>query len=155
MPTLHLIAGPVGGGKTTLALALVKQTRGVHFSIDEWMATLFMPDAPQPITYPWAIERVHRCEAAMIKLWPRLFALDIHVIADLGFYRRAHRDRIRAIGRELGVDVRTHLADAPLEVRRERVRERNRGSATFTVEVSDQMFDAGNAMWEPLGDDER
>jgi hypothetical protein len=40
-------------------------------------------------------------------------------------------------------------------VRRERVRERNRGSATFSIEVDDATFDWAESYYEPLGDDER
>ena len=62
-PLFHLVAGPTGAGKTTFALALTERLGGVRFSIDEWMTTLFWPDAPAALDYAWAIERVNRCEA--------------------------------------------------------------------------------------------
>ena len=47
MPTVHLIEGPVGAGKSTYASALARRTNGVHIALDEWFAALFSPDRSQ------------------------------------------------------------------------------------------------------------
>ena len=47
-----------------------------------------------------------------------------------------------------------HIVDAPPEVRRERVRARNRGGDTHTIDVDDGTFDWAEAYFDPLGDDE-
>jgi len=46
--------------------------------------------------------------------------------------------------------IETHLLDLPRDVRRERVRLRNQGSATYTVEVDAAMFDWAEGYYEPL-----
>jgi predicted kinase len=48
--------------------------------------------------------------------------------------------------------VKTHVVDAPVEVRRERVRARNAGDAT--IQVDDTTFTWAEGYFEPLGDDE-
>ena len=47
-PLIHLICGSTGAGKTTYAKALAAKLGAVHFSIDQWMATLYWPDASTP-----------------------------------------------------------------------------------------------------------
>ncbi len=46
MPTVHLIEGPVGAGKSTFSADLAARTRGVHIALDAWFAKLFSPDRP-------------------------------------------------------------------------------------------------------------
>ncbi len=50
--------------------------------------------------------------------------------------------------------MQMHVLDVPREVRRERVRLRNQGSATYTVDVDDAMFDWAESYYEPLADAE-
>ena len=63
MTILHLICGASGAGKTSYALGLCDRLGALHLSIDDWMVTLFGPDAPDPPQWPWIAERVARCEA--------------------------------------------------------------------------------------------
>src|SRR5580704_10305241 len=63
---VHLICGSTGAGKTTYALRLSEQLGAVRFSIDEWMATLFWMDTPQPLDPAWSVERFSRC---MTQIW--------------------------------------------------------------------------------------
>lgn len=39
-PLIHLVAGSTGAGKTTYARKLCAEIGALHFSIDQWMATL-------------------------------------------------------------------------------------------------------------------
>ncbi len=59
----HLVCGSTGAGKTTYSVALAEREGGVHFAIDEWMATLFGPEAPATPDFGWIVARVGRCEA--------------------------------------------------------------------------------------------
>jgi predicted kinase len=152
MAAVHLIFGPVGAGKTTYGRQLAAERGAAFFCLDEWMATLFMMDAPNPITLEWALPRTQRCEQGIWNVARQLLALDVDVILELGFFTREQRARIRELA--AGIEIETHVLDVPREVRRERVRLRNQGSATFTVEVDDAMFDWAEGYYEPLTDDE-
>jgi predicted kinase len=135
MATIHLLFGPVGSGKTTHGRALAAELGAAFFCLDEWMAALFMMDAPVPLAR-------------------QLIALGVDVVHELGFFKRAQRDRVRALVAGAGVEASVHVLEVPREVRRERVRARNQGSTTFTIEVDDAMFDWAEAYDEPLGEDE-
>lgn len=150
-----MLCGPVGSGKTTYGRAYAAERGAALFCLDEWMAALFMMDAPQPITLTWALPRTERAERQIWTVARQFLALGHDVVLELGFFRRAQRDRFRALAAEADVAVQVHAIDAPREVRRERVRARNRGGATYTVEVDDAMFDWAEGYYEPLDTDER
>jgi predicted kinase len=46
MPTVHLIHGYLGTGKTTRAKKLAEEVKGVRFNPDEWMVRLYGDDPP-------------------------------------------------------------------------------------------------------------
>jgi predicted kinase len=142
--TIHFVFGRVGAGKTTYARTL----GGVFFCLDEWMANLFTMDAPQPLTLEWMMPRVLRAERQIWAVAQQVVAAGVDVVMELGFFTREQRDRARG----LAPNARIHFVDAPAEVRRDRVRARNRAGAT--IEVDDATFDWAERYFEPLGDDE-
>jgi predicted kinase len=151
--TVHLVFGRVGAGKTTYARAYASEHRAMLFCLDVWMANLYMMDAPQPLSLEWMISRVERAERQIWAIAEQILATGTDVVFELGFFARSQRDRIRAMA--AGHPVQAHVVDAPVEVRRERVRARKRGSETYTIEVDDAMFDWAERYFEALGDDEQ
>lgn len=149
MPTIHLIEGPVGAGKSTFAYRLSRERGAPRLVLDDWMARLFRPDRPDEGLWPWYQARKDRCIDQIWDVTEELLDLDSDVVLELGLVQRAAREafyaRVDAAGRELRVLV----LDAPREVRRERVRRRNtaRGE-TFAMEVSDEVFEQASDAWE-------
>jgi predicted kinase len=155
MPTVHLICGPTGAGKTTYATALAHRTRGVRFSIDEWMACLFLADRPAELSMTWAIERAARCEVQIWRVADQLLAGGTDVVFDVGLSKREHRDRFRMRAAQVGASSKLHYLDVDADTRRERVRLRNEQRAgTFLFEVTDTMFNFMENLFEAPGDDE-
>ena len=154
MATVHLVFGPVGSGKTTFGRAFAAEHDAVFFCLDEWMATLFMMDAPQPITLDWALPRTQRCERQIWAVARQLLGQGSDVVLELGFFKREQRNAIRDLVRGEGFELAVHVLDVPREVRRERVRLRNQGSATLTVEVDDAMFDWAESYYDALDETE-
>ena len=153
MSTVHLICGSIGAGKTTYAAALAERTRAVHFSIDAWMANLFLSDLPTSSDVPWALERTARCELQMWAVADRILALQLDVVFDLGLSRRDQRDRVRLRVASTGAEMKLHYLDVDRATRQERIRRRNtEGSGAY--EVSDAMFDFMESWFEPPADDE-
>ena len=147
--TLNVIFGPSGAGKTLYANAFARREKAVAFILDDWMARMFGPDMPEPLQYDWMIERVGRCEAQIWSVAAGVMATGTSVILDIGLMRRADRDRVREIAEGAGLPLQVHFVDAPPEVRRARVMERNviRGEG-FAIDVPPDMFDFIEGVYE-------
>lgn len=147
--TLNVIFGPCGAGKTTYAHAFARREKAVAFILDDWMARMFGPDMPEPIQYDWMIERVGRCEGQIWATAAGVLATGTSVILDIGLMRRADRARVREIAEATGLPLQFHFVDAPQEVRRARVLDRNvvRGES-FAIEVTPDLFDFIEGVYE-------
>ncbi|MGA3124186.1 MAG: ATP-binding protein [Polyangiaceae bacterium] len=155
MPTVHLICGSTGAGKTTYAMALARRTKGVRFSIDEWMSQLFIADRPDPPTLAWALERIDRCEQQMWAIADQLIERGVDVVFDLGLSRSDHRDRIRFRAAQTRADSKLHYLDVSRERRWARITQRNRERPiTYSFELTEAMFDFMETWFEPPTDDE-
>ena len=70
-------------------------------------------------------------------------------VLELGLVQLADREDFYRRVDGTDYELRVYLIDAPLEVRRQRVRERNRQkSETYKMEVSDEVFDLANGFWQ-------
>jgi len=147
--TLNVIFGPCGAGKTTYAHTFARREKAVAFILDDWMARMFGPDMPEPIQYDWMLERVGRCEAQIWATAAGVLATGTSVILDIGLMRRADRARVREIAEATELPLQFHFVDAPPEVRRARVVDRNvvRG-ASFAIEVTPDLFDFIEGVYE-------
>ena len=147
--TLNVIFGPCGAGKTTYAHTFARREKAVAFILDDWMARMFGPDMPEPIQYDWMLERVGRCEAQIWATAAGVLAAGTSVILDIGLMRRADRARVREIAEATDLPLQFHFVDAPKEVRRARVLDRNvvRGES-FAIEVTPDLFDFIEGVYE-------
>jgi predicted kinase len=147
--TLNLVFGPIGAGKTTYAHALARREGAVAFVLDEWGARLFGPDVQGPLDFGWMLERLARCNALIWSTATDVLGAGTSVVLDLGLMRREQRERIRRLAQDAGLSVQWHFVDASQAVRRARVAGRNETKGeTFVSEVSPQMFDMIEAMYE-------
>lgn len=153
--TLNVVFGPSGAGKTTYTLAFARREKAVAFVLDEWMARLFGPDLPDPIVYEWMLERVARVESQIWSAAASVLATGTPVILDIGLMARADRARVREIAEGAGLALQFHYVTASQETRRARVATRNvvRGE-NFAIEVSPEMFDFIEGVWEAPTPDE-
>ncbi len=161
MPRVHLICGSTGAGKTTYAAALSERIRGVRFSIDDWMANLFLADRPDPSSLDWALQRIDRCERQIWTIAEQLLARDVDVVLDFGFSTLDQRDRCRMRVAQTVAESKLHYLDVSLETRRKRVLQRSQATPrtprmprTHVFEVTEVMFEAMEGLFEPPTDDE-
>ena len=148
--TLNVIFGPCAAGKTTYARALARRERAVAFVLDEWGARLFGPDLQGPIEFAWMLERLARCNALIWSTAEAVLAAGTSVVLDTGGMRRADRERIRQMAQAKNLSLQWHFVDAPQEVRRARVADRNAAKGeTFVAEVTPEMFEMLEAVYEP------
>lgn len=147
---IHLICGSTGAGKTTYALKLSKTLGAVHFSIDEWMVSLYGPDAPQPMDWRWISTRVRRCEDLIAAMALQTARRGTPIVFDLSFLRTADRAHFAQMARDAGVPVRLHYVDVDPVERWRRVTERNeRKGETYRLTVTRSMFDGIESIWQP------
>jgi predicted kinase len=123
---IHLVCGSTGAGKTTYAKRLAESLGAIYFSIDEWMATLFWPDAPQPLDPRWALARIDRCNAQIWTMVRQVAGRDVPCVLDLGFAGAAQRASFRRLSIEAGLSAQLHFIDAPPKERWRRVQVRNK-----------------------------
>ena len=140
---IHIVFGSQGAGKTTYARQVAKETaRSTRFSIDEWMGEIFGPDLPKPMSLPWIMERVQRCER---RIWSTASEIAEHggnVVLDLGFMKVGDRSKFLELAEARGLPAQLHFVTAPHDQRRSRVMSRNESKgATFAFEVTPAMFD--------------
>ena len=148
--TVHMVCGAPAAGKTTYSTALAERDGGVRFSIDEWMQTLFGPDAPQPLTPDWMWERVARCEAQIVSTALACAGQGCAPVLDMGFIRRDQRERVAARVRAAGLICELHWLDVDGEERWRRTAARNAArGATFSFEVTRPMFDYIETIHQP------
>ncbi|MCM2256373.1 MAG: ATP-binding protein [Vicinamibacteria bacterium] len=152
---IFLIVGPVGAGKSTLAQRLAVEHRAVRLTLDEWMTTLFRPDRPNDGVIGWYVERARRCVDQIWRVANDVLATDTDVILEIGLLQRHQREDIYARARERGIELTLIVVDAPRDLRRQRVMERNHEQgSTFSVVVPLEFFERASDLWEPPGDDE-
>ncbi|MFC4454931.1 ATP-binding protein [Deinococcus sonorensis] len=139
--TVHLIYGPQGAGKSTLAAQLAREHGAVSFSIDEWMKRLYLPDLTPATSLEWVLERTRRCEGLIWSVCLQVLPHGTDVVLDLGPLRREDRQRLRALAQTAGVAVQAHFVDAQLDERRRRVFGRNQQQGENSAfAVSPEMF---------------
>lgn len=149
IPTVHLIHGYLGAGKTTFACNLERDLPAIRFTHDEWMARLYGEDPPVndfPVYY-------RRVSDQIGTLWPRCLELGVDVVLDLNFWSRAQRDSTRATALTLGANVVLYRLICAEEEAWRRIDDRNR-RLEGNLFIDRNTFNVLQTRFEPLGDDE-
>jgi predicted kinase len=146
---VFLLLGPVGAGKSTHALELAGKHRAVRLTLDDWMVRLYSPDRPDTGVVEWYQERARRAVAQIWAVTTALVECGVNVVLELGLIVRREREQFYALVRNAHVRLTLVVVDAPRDVRRERVQERNRTrGATFSMHVPDAVFELASDLWE-------
>ena len=150
MPTIHLMHGFVGSGKTSYAKRLERELGAFRFTHDEWMVKLYGVDPPQEKF----AEYWKRVEELIWEVAARALSLGNDVILDFGFWTRASRDDARQRAKDLGADVKIYSFSCPEELMRARVQQRTAELPEGNLWINDAAFEEFKSRFQPLQDDE-
>lgn len=130
-PTLHLICGLPGSGKTTLGEQLERRLHALRLVPDVWMARI--------VGDGYDAERRRAVEALQLEIALKVLALGVDVIWENGGWSRAERDAVRAEVAARGGATKLHFLDAPLDELVRRLERRNAALPpdTFAVTADD------------------
>jgi predicted kinase/uncharacterized glyoxalase superfamily protein PhnB len=149
-PRVHLVVGPVGAGKSTLALRLAREHSALRLTLDRWMSVLFRPDRPDSGLVEWYGERAERCVEQIWQTAQDALELGVDVILEIGLLRRNERQRFYDKLHARAASLVLYVVDAPREIRRARVERRNsEQGATFSQVVPPNIFELASDLWEP------
>jgi len=155
MGRLILVCGATGAGKTTYSISLSKDIKGIRFSIDPWMQTLFADDMTS-LDYEWMIERVHRCYKQIWQVSEQILATNGTVVLDLGFTTKEQRALFSDRAKAMNINPEVHFLDVPQDIRKQRVAKRNeeKDESVYAFEVTELMFDFMEPRFEAPDQDE-
>jgi predicted kinase len=149
-PTVYLICGFIGAGKTTFAKQLEKKTGAVRITKDEWSIRLIGNDPTIAGYAAWdrKISGLSRDFAFY------LAEKDIDVILDEGFWEKELRDEMKRKINSIGANPVMYYVETPIEVIRERVLGRNKDLTKDSFTISREMLDHYLKYWQPPSEDE-
>lgn len=155
-PIIHLICGSTGAGKSTYAKKLSDDIGAICFSIDDWMTSLFGPDVKNLMDWKWISERALRCENQIMATACALAETGVSSILEIGLQQAKKRAEVVAtIAKKSGCTIQTHFLDVDAPERWRRVQQRNAEKGeTFKLEVTRDMFDCFETMWESPSENE-
>ena len=149
-PTVHLLSGIPGCGKTRFATSLAARGRCVALSHDEWIVGLLGPQPGSDDFQRFAVP-IHEL------LWrqaEKIVRAGTDVVLDFGFWTRAERDAARARVQAMGAQARFYAFECTAEEAWRRISRRNENAAEAAIHISEDTFKLLLAKVEPLMPDE-
>jgi predicted kinase len=147
-PTLYLMLGYPGAGKTTIAKAIHELTGSVHLWADHIRRELY--DKP---TY--AHEENIRLYNHLNQLTGELLAADNSVIFDTNFNFYKDRQHLRAIAKQHGATTKLIWITTPKDIARERAtKDAHKQHTRVLGDMSIEHFERISNNFEPPRDDE-
>jgi predicted kinase len=150
MPTLHLLCGKIGAGKSTLAKQLAARPATLLISEDHWTSTLFADDLKTIEDYGRLSARLR---AAMAPHIVDILRQGLSVVLDFPANTVRQRAWMRSLIGEAKVPHELHHLDVPNEICKQRLRQRNAGGE-HPFQVSDAEFEQFTAHFVPPGPEE-
>jgi predicted kinase len=132
-PTLYVMVGLPGAGKTTRARAIESEERALRLTPDEWMIPLFdgiQPDGKRDVL-----------EGRLVWLAMRALALGVNVVADFGVWGKDERSALRSMAHGVGADCALIDIDVDEVDQRRRVGLRTGTESGSTFAITPEELD--------------
>ena len=146
MPTLILICGLPGAGKTTFAKRLEVERSALRLTPDDWMAGLSIDLFDEP--------KRTLIEGLQWDIASRALALGIDVILDWGFWSRAERDDYRERAARLGARTELQYLEVAPSQLWQRLEARNAELLSVSASITIAQLEQYSRVFEPPTSDE-
>jgi predicted kinase len=153
-PTLFLLCGLPGSGKTTLAKRMEREAAALRLTPDEWMTPLYGASICEPNTLDRWHDGHDRVEKVQWQIAERALLLGVNVVLDFGVWAREEREHFRARAAALGARSELLFLDEPLDVLKARVRARNEAPEQGAYPISEADLEQWWAIFQRPSPDE-
>ncbi|AIE84576.1 AAA family ATPase [Fimbriimonas ginsengisoli] len=153
-PTLYLMCGLPGSGKTTLAKRLEQDAPALRLTPDEWMIPLYGEGIGEPDTIVRWNDAHDRVERIQWQIAERALQLGMNVVLDFGVWSREEREDFRTRAAGVGARSELILLDEPLDVLKTRVKARNSATGEAAYPISEAELERWHAVFQPPSRDE-
>lgn len=150
VPTLYLICGRIGAGKSTLAQRLAARPGTLLISEDHWTSKLFADDLKTLEDYARYSARLR---AAMGPHIVDILRQGLSVVLDFPANTVRNRAWMRSLIAEANAAHELHLLDVPDAVCKQRLRERN-AAGEHPFQVTEVEYDQFTSYFVPPQPDE-
>lgn len=141
---LHLLAGKICAGKSSLAAELARHPNTVIISEDHWLATLYGAEMTTVRDYVRCSARLRSAiEAHLVDL----LRAGVSIVLDFPANTVSNRAWMRGIIEAAGCPHTLHFLDVPDDVCKARLRERN-AAGNHEFAATDDQFDQISAHFE-------
>lgn len=141
MPTLTLLIGLPGSGKTTLARQLEADRPAIRLTPDEWMQPLFNTNEHEGKR--WVLE-----SELLWGIAARALALGVNVVLDYGCWSEEERELFRTRAQDLGAQTELIVLQAPFDVLWERLNARNTAAPAGTFHITHADLTSYDALFQ-------
>jgi len=150
MPTLYLVCGKIGAGKSTLARQLAARPATLLISEDHWNSTLWADELKTIEDY---VRLSTRLRTAMKPHIVAVLKQDLSVVLDFAANTVKQRAWARSVIEAAQVPHELHVLDVPDAVCLQRLRRRN-DAGRHEFQVSDAEFAQFTRHYAPPSPDE-
>ncbi|WP_395344392.1 AAA family ATPase [Ningiella sp. W23] len=145
---IHIIFGPVGAGKTTLASSLCAKYKAINVSGDMMFKHLYIHDFYQEVDMSWIVERIDRINTCALELAISAFNSGTSVILDLGLALTRQRAVVHQSLIELNIPYQFYYIYCSAEDRKQRVIQRNLSLTKNEFFVDTHAFEQADLHFE-------